>query len=261
MIFYIVDSFTDKPFSGNPAATFILEKDISDELKQNIASEINLSETSFVLKKDDSFRLRWFTPIKEAGLCGHATLAAAHILWEVGVLDIKEEAVFETKSGILKARKNNYLIEMDFPIESPVEADCPEELLKAIGYQPIFVGKNRMDYLAVYENEEVVRKVIPNFEYLKKLDCRGLIISAKSSSDKYDFVSRFFAPNSGIDEDPVTGSAHCCLAPFWSKRLGKKELIGFQASKRGGVVYTKLKDDTVLLSGNAVTVMKSETLI
>ena len=261
MIFYTVDSFTDKPFSGNPAAIFILEEDIPDELMQSIASEVNLSETSFVIRKDDVFNLRWFTPTKEAGLCGHATLAAAHILWEVGVLDTKEEAVFETKSGILKARKNSDLIEMDFPIESPSEIDGPKELLKAIEYEPIFIGKNRMDYLAVYENEEVIRKAIPNFEYLKKLDCRGLIISAKSSSDKYNFVSRFFAPNSGIDEDPVTGSAHCCLAPFWSKRLGKKELTGFQVSKRGGIVHTKLEDDKVVLSGKAVTVMKSKMLI
>lgn len=261
MIFYIVDSFTDKPFSGNPAAICILEKDIPDELKQNIAAEFNLSETSFVLKNEENFNLRWFTPTKEAGLCGHATLAAAHILWETGVLKKDCEAVFKTKSGILKARKSGDLIEMDFPIEAPVEVDCPQELLKAIDSKPIFIGKNRMDFLAVYESEKIIRKAVPIFEYLKKLDCRGLIISAKASSGKYDFVSRFFAPNSGIDEDPVTGSAHCCLAAFWSKRLGKKELTGFQASKRGGFVYTKLEDDKVILSGNAVTVIKSELMI
>lgn len=261
MTFYIVDTFTDTPFSGNPAAVFILNEDISDELKQNIASEINLSETSFVLKNEKNFNLRWFTPIKEAGLCGHATLAAAHIIWELGVLNKNEEAVFETKSRILKARKRVDLIEMDFPIERPVEVDCPEELLKSIEYKPIYVGKNRMDYMAVYESDELIRKMNPNFYHLKKLDTRGLIISAKSSSDKYDFVSRFFAPNSGIDEDPVTGSAHCCLSPYWSKVLGKKELVGYQLSPRGGVVYTKLEDDKVVLTGNAVTVMKSEFLI
>lgn len=261
MIFYIVDSFTSKPFSGNPAAIFLLEKEISDELKQKIANEINLSETAFVLQQDQNFILRWFTPTKEAGLCGHATLAAAHMLWETGVLNKDEEAVFETRSGILKARKNNDLVEMDFPVEAPFEVECPEGLLKAIDAKPIFVGKNRIDYLAVYESDEFIKKVNPDYGYLKKLDCRGLIISAKSTSDKYDFVSRFFAPNSGIDEDPVTGSAHCCLSPYWSNVFGRKELTGYQASPRGGIVHTKLENDKVVLSGNALTVMKSEIYI
>ncbi|MGH7885069.1 MAG: PhzF family phenazine biosynthesis protein [Thermodesulfobacteriota bacterium] len=261
MTFYIVDSFTDTPFSGNPAAVCILDKDISDELKQKIAAEINLSETAFLIKDSECFNLRWFTPKVEVDLCGHATLASAHILWQLGVLNESEEAIFNTKSGVLKARKSGDLIEMDFPIEKALEVECPLELIRGIEYKPIYVGKNRFDYLAVYESEEIIRKINPDLQYIKKLNSRGLIVSAKSSFTKYDFVSRFFGPNAGIDEDPVTGSAHCCLSPFWSKRLGKKELIGFQASKRGGVVYTKLEDNKVVLLGSAVTVIKSEMLI
>ncbi|NIP29693.1 MAG: PhzF family phenazine biosynthesis isomerase [Candidatus Dadabacteria bacterium] len=259
--FYVVDAFADRPFSGNPAAVFILEKDISDDLKQKIATEINLSETAFVLRINEMFRLRWFTPTREVDLCGHATLASAHILWETGVLSENEEAVFDTRSGVLRARLNKNLIEMDFPRDRILQVECPEELTKTIPHKPIFVGKSSMDYLAVYENEDIIRNIEPDFQYIKKLDSRGLIITSKSSSDEIDFVSRFFAPNAGIMEDPVTGSAHCCLAAYWSRKLNKDNLTGFQASKRGGVVYTQLEDDKVLISGNAVTVIKSVVLI
>ena len=261
MIIFTVDSFTSEAFSGNPAAVCILEDSISDELMQKIAAEMNLSETAFVSRNGSSFSLRWFSPMCEVDLCGHATLASAHILWQEGILGKSEKAVFETRGGILEAKKTDEKIEMFFPVDEPREVDCPDELVMAIHYQPGYVGKCKFDYLAVYENEKIIREIHPDLAHVKNLGSRGLIVSSKSDSDNYDFVSRFFGPNAGIDEDPVTGSAHCCLAPYWSKVLNKNSLTGYQASKRGGIVHTKLYNDKVILSGNAVTVMKSEILI
>ncbi|MXW21942.1 MAG: PhzF family phenazine biosynthesis protein [Candidatus Dadabacteria bacterium] len=248
---YIVDAFTDGPDSGNPAAVSILEEEIPDRAKQKIASEVNLSETAFLLEKDGVFELRWFTPETEVDLCGHATLASAHIIFTLGIIPATEDAVFSTKSGVLTARRKNDLVEMDFPSEDPWEVGMPKDLLIAISSAPLYVGRNRFDYIALYENEETIRNAVPELNHVKKLDSRGLIITSISSSDRYDFVSRFFAPNAGIDEDPVTGSAHCCLCPFWSRRLGKKELAGYQASERGGLVHTRLLEKRVCLSGKA----------
>ena len=249
---YTVDAFADGPGSGNPAAVCILEKEIPDRTKQEIASRLNLSDTAFLLGRKDLFELRWFTPETEVDLCGHATLASAHVLFTLGILSGTEDAVFSTKSGILAARRKGGLIEMDFPSEDPWEVEPPEDLLMAIPSVPLYVGRNRLDYIAVYESEETVRIAVPELGRVGKLDSRGLIITSVSSSDRYDFVSRFFAPGAGIDEDPVTGSAHCCLCPFWSRRLGKKELTGYQASQRGGLVHAGLLGKRVLLSGKAV---------
>lgn len=249
---YTVCAFTDGPNSGNPAAVCILEKEVPDRTKQQIASRANFSETAFLLKRDDLFELRWFTPKMEVDLCGHATLASAHILFTLGILPETRDAVFSTKSGVLTARKKSDLIEMDFPLEDPWEVDAPGRLLLAIPYPSLYVGRNRLDYIALYESEETVRSVVPEMDHVRALDSRGLIITSVSSSRRYDFVSRFFAPNAGIDEDPVTGSAHCCLAPFWSRRLGKEELTGCQASERGGLVNTRLLEKRVLLSGKAL---------
>ncbi len=246
---YTVDAFTDGPGSGNPAAVCILKEEIPDRAKQKIASEVNFSETAFLLEKDGAFELKWFTPKMEVDLCGHATLASAHILFTLGILPATEDAVFSTKSGILAARRKNDLIEMDFPLEDPWEVEMPEYLLIAISSVPLYVGRNRFDYIALYESEETIRNAVPELGHLKKLDSRGFIITSISSSERYDFVSRFFAPNAGIDEDPVTGSAHCCLCPFWSRRLGKEKLTGYQASKRGGLVYTRLLEKRICLSG------------
>lgn len=230
----------------------ILEEEIPDRAKQKIASEVNLSETAFLLEKGGAFELRWFTPETEVDLCGHATLASAHILFTLGIIPATEDAVFSTKSGILTARRKNDLIEMDFPSEDPWEVEVPEDLLMAISSQPLYVGRNRFDYLALYESEKTVRNAVPELGHVRKLDSRGLIITSVSSSGSYDFVSRFFAPNVGIEEDPVTGSAHCCLCPFWSRRLGKKELTGYQASERGGLVHTRLLEKRVCLSGKVI---------
>ena len=249
---YAVDAFTDGPNSGNSAAVCILEKEIPDRAKQEIASRVNLSETAFLLKKDGVFELRWFTPEMEVDLCGHATLASAHILFTLGILPATGNAVFSTKSGVLTARRKNNLIEMDFPSEDPWEVEIPEDLLIAISPAPLYVGRNRFDYIALYESEETIRSAVPKLGHVGKLDSRGLIITSISNSDRYDFISRFFAPNAGIDEDPVTGSAHCCLCPFWSRKIGKKELTGYQASKRGGLVHTKFLGKRVCLSGEAI---------
>ena len=235
--------------SGNPAAVCILEEEIPDRAKQKIASEVNLSETAFLLEKDGAFELRWFTPETEVDLCGHATLASAHIIFTLGIIPATEDAVFSTKSGILTARRKNDLIEMDFPSEEPWEVKMPEDLLMATSSAPLYVGRNRFDYIALYESEETIRSAVPKLGHVRKLDSRGLIITSVSSSHRYDFVSRFFAPNAGIEEDPVTGSAHCCLCPFWSRRLGKKELTGYQASERGGLVHTRLLEKRSLLVG------------
>ncbi len=248
---YTVDAFTDGPGSGNPAAVCILEKEIPDRTKQEIASRVNLPETAFLLGRKGLFGLRWFTPETEVDLCGHATLASAHVLFTLGILPETEDAVFSTKSGVLTARRKSDLIEMDFPSEDPWEVKAPEDLLMAIPSAPLYVGRNRLDYIAVYESEETVRSAVPELARVRKLDSRGLIITSVSSSRRYDFVSRFFAPGAGIDEDPVTGSAHCCLCPFWSRRLGKKELTGYQASQRGGIVHAELLGKRVLLSGKA----------
>lgn len=249
---YTADAFTDGPGSGNPAAVCILEKEMPERTKQRIASRVNLSETAFLLKKDGVFELGWFTPETEVDLCGHATLASAHILFTLGIIPEAEDAVFSTKSGVLTASRKNDLIEMDFPSEEPWEVEVPEDLLKAISSVPLYVGRNRFDYIALYESEETIRNAVPELGHVGKLDSRGLIITSVSSSDRYDFVSRFFAPNAGIEEDPVTGSAHCCLCPFWSLRLGEKELTGYQASERGGLVHTRFLEERVCLSGKVI---------
>ena len=249
---YVVDAFTDGPNSGNPAAVCILEEEIPDRAKQKVAAALSFSETAFLLRKEDVFELRWFTPEVEVDLCGHATLAGAHVLYTLGIISETRDAVFLTKSGILSARKKGDLVEMDFPSEEPWEVDAPGELLLAISSPPLYVGRNRFDYIALYQGEETVRSAVAEMNHVRALSSRGLIITSVSDSGRYDFVSRFFAPNVGIDEDPVTGSAHCCLCPFWSRRLGKKALAGYQASQRGGIVHTRLLDRRVLLSGEAV---------
>lgn len=252
-----VDSFTSIPFRGNPAAVCLLTGPVKDGWMKDVAREMNLSETAFVLKRADGYSLRWFTPTAEVELCGHATLAAAHILWETNELRCCEKARFHTLSGELGAILKGDWIEMDFPSEPEDSAIPPPALAGALSVKPLHVGKNRFDYLVELSSEEEVRGLKPDLALLKKLPARGVIVTARADSD-YDFVSRFFAPGAGIDEDPVTGSAHCCLGPFWGARLKKKDLLAYQASRRGGVVKVGLKGSRVLLSGQAVTVMRGE---
>jgi len=253
-----VDAFTDKPFSGNPAAVCILSERRDEEWMRNVAREMNLSETAFLCKQTDGFNLRWFTPTVEVDLCGHATLASAHVLWESGYLRPDEQAYFFTRSGLLMAENKGDWIEMDFPSEPEEQATPPDDLLKALGVEPKYIGKNRFDYLIEVESEQIVRNVKPDFRLLASLPVRGVMLTSLSNSGEYDFVSRFFAPASGIDEDPATGSAHCCLGPFWKKRFHKDQFTAYQASSRGGVIRIRLADDRVYLGGQAVTVMHGE---
>ena len=256
-----VDSFTDAPFAGNPAGVCILPEPRNDRWMQNVAKEMNLSETAFVLKQDDGYSLRWFTPAVEVDLCGHATLASAHILWETGALAADRQARFHTRSGLLTSdKRRNGWIEMDFPAKTEERTDAPAGLSEALGVEPLYVGQSQFDLLVEVESEEVVRAIQPNFTLLEKIPARGVIVTSLAASDGFDFVSRFFAPRVGVNEDPVTGSAHCCLSPFWSKRLGRNELVGYQASARGGVVRVRLDGERVHIGGQAVTVLTGELL-
>ena len=258
MIIYQVDAFTDRVFTGNPAGVCILDKPQDERWMRNVAMEMNLSETAFLLRQDDGFGLRWFTPEVEVELCGHATLASAYILWKTGALRPDETARFHTLSGMLTAVKKPEGIELDFPakIEAPVAV--PEGLSEALGAEPLYVGSNKMDFLVELKSEAEVRKLSPDFNALGRMDARGVMVTAAADSDEYDFVSRFFVPSCGINEDPVTGSAHCCLGPYWMKKLGKNVLKAWQASKRGGGLIVKVEGDRVKLVGKAVMVFHAE---
>lgn len=253
-----VDAFTGEPFKGNPAAVCILEEPATEPWMQNLASEMNLSETAFIIPTADAFDLRWFTPVTEVDLCGHATLAGAHVLWQEAVLKKDQPVRFNTRSGLLKATRQGEWIELDFPANTVESIPPPEGLVEALGVEAIFKGWDGTDYLIEVEDEEMIARLQPDLKALKAFPMRGVIVTSRAKSKKYDFVSRFFAPGAGIDEDPVTGSAHCSLGPFWASRLGKKEMLGYQASARGGFVKVSLKDDRVLLGGQAVTVFKGE---
>jgi PhzF family phenazine biosynthesis protein len=255
-----VDAFTDKPFAGNPAAVCILPEARDETWMHHVAQEMNVSETAFLVKQLDGYNLRWFTPAVEVALCGHATLASAHVLWEEGHLKPAEQARFHTQSGLLTADRRGDWIEMDFPAlpEQPVEP--PTGLAEALGTKWTHVGKSKFDYLVELDSEEAVRSLKPDFAELGELAIRGLIVTSLSSTPGFDFVSRFFAPGAGVDEDPVTGSAHCCLGPFWRKRLNKTEFVAYQASARGGVVRVRVEGGRVKLGGQAVTVLRGELL-
>ena len=256
-----VDAFTDQSFTGNPAGVCIMSEAGADDWMQNIAAEMNLSETAFLHPQKDGYNLRWFTPNVEVDLCGHATLASAHILWETGSIPGDVQARFYTRSGLLTAVRHANWIEMDFPSVPEVEAQAPRNLAKALGVSLIYVGRNDFDYLVEVESEKVVRSIEPDFTLLSSVSGRGFCVTSRADSNQFDFISRFFAPAVGVNEDPVTGSAHCCLGPFWAKKLGKNEFTAYQASARGGVVRVRLNGDRVILGGQAITVMKAELLI
>jgi len=253
-----IDAFSQQPFGGNPAAVTLLPEYPDDKWLQQVAAEMNLSETAFLRPREDGFDLRWFTPEVEVELCGHATLASAHFLWERHLVDPSAEISFWTQSGRLAAKRNDDWIELDFPMESPEAVEPPSELVPALGVEAKWVGKNRFDYLVEVDSEREVREASPDFGKLRLATPRGVMVTSVSASPEFDFVSRFFAPAVGVDEDPVTGSAHCCLAPFWADRLGRSELLGYQASRRGGVVRTRIAGDRVVLGGQAVTVLRGQ---
>lgn len=253
-----VNAFTDTPFTGNPAAVCLLPDPADEHWMQVVAREMNLSETAFLSRRGDGYQLRWFTPVVEVELCGHATLASAHVLWEDGHLASRNIARFQTKGGPLTAERQGTWIEMNFPAEPEQPAAAPPDLADALGVAPRYVGRNRWDYLVEVDSEEAVRALRPDFSKLAAVPMRGVMVTSRADSREYDFVSRFFGPAAGINEDPVTGSAHCCLGPYWKSRLNKNHLIARQISARGGVVRIEVRDSRVLLSGQAVTVWRGE---
>lgn len=255
---YHVDAFTDRPFAGNSAAVCLLPGPRDEGWLQAVAAEMNLAETAFLYPEAEGYRLRWFTPTVEVDLCGHATLASAHVLWERGLLRADERGRFQTRSGMLTARRAGEWIELDFPA-TPVEAcAAPPGLAEALRAAPVFVGRSRFDYLLELGSEAVVRGLKPDFAALARLTVRGVIVTARAQTAGFDFVSRFFAPAVGIAEDPATGSSHCCLAPYWGGKLGKGEMIGYQASARGGTIGVRLAGNRVALRGQAVTIVRGE---
>jgi PhzF family phenazine biosynthesis protein len=255
-----VDAFTNIPFAGNPAAVCVLTEPRDEHWMQNVASEMNLSETAFLVKQADGFNLRWFTPAVEVDLCGHATLASAHVLWESGYLNTSEQARFHTRSGLLTADRKGEWIELNFPSTIAEPASAPPDLLQALGVSATYVGKNKFDFLIEVESEDIVRRMAPNYSLLLTVPARGVIVTSRATTSDYDFVSRFFAPQVGVNEDPVTGSAHCSLAPYWSHKLGNDSMVGYQASARGGVVRVQVDGNRVHIGGQAVTVLRGELL-
>jgi PhzF family phenazine biosynthesis protein len=255
-----VDAFTDRPFSGNPAAICLLAGPRDAVWMQQVAAEMNLAETAFLVQRRDGFDLRWFTPTIEVDLCGHATLASAHALWQEGHLKAAETASFHTRSGLLTARRQSDVIWLDFPATPVSPTPMEPQLQRALGAPITYLGRTRFDYVAEVESATALRSLTPDLNLLAQLSVRGVVVTARSDQSEHDFVSRFFAPGSGVPEDPVTGSAHCGLGPFWGSRLKKSELVGYQASSRGGTVLVRLDGDRVHLGGKAVTVLRGELL-
>lgn len=261
MKIFIVDAFTDKSFGGNPAAVCLLAQPRSDNWMQQVAQEMNLSETAFVYRVQDGYNLRWFTPTTEVDLCGHATLATAFVLWEVNYLTRNETARFHTKSGLLTASLKENWIELDFPAEPAYEVTTPQELVQALDIKPLYTGKNRFDYIVEVESEQILRNIQPDFTLLAKLPVRGVIVTSQSNQNTFDFVSRFFGPAAGVNEDPVTGSAHCCLGPYWQKKLNKDTFTAYQASSRGGILKLQVMEERVKLIGQAVIILRGELAV
>lgn len=253
-----VDAFTDRLFAGNPACVCVLDAPADAAWMQDVAKEMNLSETAFLHREGDGFCLRWFTPMAEVDLCGHATLASAHVLWRDGYLAAREQVCFHTLSGLLTADQRDGWIELDFPAEPASGVAPPEGLIEALGVAPVNVGRNRLDYLVEVTDERAVCNARPDMGRLAVIPTRGVIVTSRADADGFDVVSRFSAPAVGVPEDPVTGSAHCCLGPYWADRLGKRELTCSQASARGGTVRVRLAGDRVKLLGQAVTVLRGE---
>jgi len=256
---YHVDAFTSRLFSGNPAAVCLLDAWLDDGKLQSIAAENNLSETAFLVENGGDVELRWFTPKMEVALCGHATLASAFVLFECKAWPSDSIRFLTRKSGALIVSRNGHLLEMDFPSRPPAVAGVPAGLTEALGLSPEAVFSSAEDMLVWMDSEKAVRQMSPDFKALKKIPCRGVIVTAPG--DKSDFVSRFFAPRVGVDEDPVTGSAHCVLIPFWAERLGKNDLHALQVSTRGGELFCRHRGDRVVIAGQAVLYLEGNVIL
>lgn len=253
--FYQVDAFTDRLFGGNPAGVCPLDKWLPEEIMQKIAMENNLSETAFFVRTAQGFHIRWFTPKVEVNLCGHATLASAHVIFQY--LGFGGATVsFESRSGILNVNKEGDLLVLDFPANKPARTALPDDFVQALNITPVQCFRGKEDYLLLYKSQQEIEALVPDFRYLEKVDARAVIVTAPA--DKADFVSRFFAPRVGVDEDPVTGSAHTVLIPFWAEKLGKTEMKALQLSRRGGTLFCRLRGDRVDIGGQAVTFLKGD---
>lgn len=260
--FFLVDAFARTPFTGNPAGVVILNNELPSALMQSIAMEMNQAETAFALKTKTGWNLRWFTPGVEVDLCGHATVATAAALWDHGAAEKGKTIEFETRSGKLNASPRGDEIELNFPATPPAPTGAVPGLLESLGLtSATYIGRSRFDLLVEVENEPIVRSLKPDMPSLAKVDVRGVMVTAKSASPDYDFVSRFFAPAAGVNEDPVTGSAHCCLAPYWATKLCKNPLLGYQASPRGGFVAVEVVNDRVLLRGGYRVIVRGDLAI
>jgi PhzF family phenazine biosynthesis protein len=257
---YQVDAFTDKIFGGNPAAVIPLKKWISDDLMQKIAIENNLSETAFYLKTSEGFHIRWFTPAYEVNLCGHATLATAFVIFRIEKYE-KDTIVFNSKSGILKVTKDKNWLILDFPLQKTAPTEAPQGLIEGMGKKPLEIYRASDDFMLVYKSQKEIEDLLPNFGLLKKVSARGIIATSKAKSKRFDFVSRFFAPAAGIDEDPVTGSAHTKLVPYWAEKLSKNSLIAQQISARKGYLACELKNDRVMIRGKGKLFLKGKIYV
>lgn len=258
---YLANAFTDRPFKGNPAVVCFLEYPKTDNWMQSVAAEMGVSETAFLIRQGDGYNLRWFTPKVEVELCGHATLASAFVLYQTGWAKTDQTIRFYTKSGILSAAWTDEWITMDFPATPESRDAAPDGLFQALQVEGEYAGKTKFDLLIEVRSEEIVRQMKPDFAALSEIPARGVIVTSRADSREVDFVSRFFCPRLGIDEDPVTGSAHCCLGPYWAKKLHNNELIARQLSERGGTLRLSIKDERVYLSGQAVIVQEGRLLV
>ncbi|MGG0655799.1 PhzF family phenazine biosynthesis protein [Rummeliibacillus pycnus] len=252
----IINTFTEEPFKGNPAAVCYLREEKESSWLQQVAKEINLPTTAFIHSFNNENYLRWFTPTTEIPICGHGTLASAYFLWEKGLIDKERYITFKTKSGVLEAQLIDDWVQLQFPIMIDKKTIAPEVLVRALGVTPKYVGLSKLDYIVEVESEDIVRNLNPNIDLIAQLPVRGLIVTSQSNTNEFDFVSRFFSPVQGIMEDYVNGSSHCCLGPYWKNKLQKTEFTAYQASERGGILKLKVLDDCVLLSGKAVTVFE-----
>ena len=261
MEFSIINTFTDQAFRGNPAAVCLLTGEKESSWMQTITKEINIPTTAFICLINGEYHLRWFTPSTEIPICGHGTLASSYFLWEKGFVDKENSITFHTKSGVLKAHLIDGWIQLQFPAIIEENVVAPELLIKALGVKPVYVGKSRLDYLVEVESEEIVRNLKPNIELIAQLPVRGVIVTSHSNSNEFDFVSRFFSPAQGINEDYVNGSSHCCLGPYWKNKLHKTDFIAYQASERGGIIKVKVLDDNIFLSGKSITFFEGKLTV
>ncbi|MGE7926098.1 PhzF family phenazine biosynthesis protein [Viridibacillus arvi] len=257
----IINTFTEQAFRGNPAAVCFLSDEKESSWMQIVAKEINLPTTAFIGFLNGEYHLRWFTPSTEIPICGHGTLASSFFLWEKGFVDKDKSITFHTKSGVLKARLIDGWVQLQFPAIIEENVVAPELLIKALGVEPVYVGKSRLDYLVEVESEEIVRNLNPNIDLIAQLPVRGVIVTSLSNANEFDFVSRFFSPAQGIIEDYVNGSSHCCLGPYWKNKLHKTDFTAYQASERGGIIKVKVLDDTIFLSGKSITFFEGKLTV